>query len=358
MRGIPAVLTCPLDGAPEIARRRRTYTAQSQSENLGGKHMNRSARNLLGLSVAVPLAAALTATAAPANATDGPVSDLVYGTVGQVGPALPPVPVPAPVSGTAERTVEIATGTADGALASATRPGQRTGLPSSLPASAGSPVSPAARAACKVDAVRTIDGTRVTRLLPSGTMALTPGQDGAPISAPRSGSCLGAAGRTAGQRTASSGFPEPVGEAAKVPGRVVGRLTAVPKRVVHGKVGQVGGAAAALPNGRSGASGDGPLGDALTLGLPTDAASLRSAAPISMVVPRSLGARRAKPAPQSLAGEAGDALDQMHSQVGDVVNVLKTRERPSDTGRSGAGDGLVDGLSGPPVYLPKLPGVN
>ncbi|GAA2166130.1 hypothetical protein [Actinomadura napierensis] len=217
--------------------------------------MNRSARNLLGLSVAVPLAAALAAGAAPANAADGPVADLVYGTAGQVGPALPPVALPAPVPDTAGRAADLTTGTADGALASAARPGLRTGLSPRLPASRiASPAGTAssARAACRVDAVKAVDGTRVTRLLPRQSMALTPGRDAAPISAPRSGGCLGVTDRSAAR---SAGFPEPVGEAAKVPGRVVGRVTAVPKRVTGSKVGQVTGAAGALPNGRSAGSG-------------------------------------------------------------------------------------------------------
>ncbi|QKG24024.1 hypothetical protein ACTIVE_5667 [Actinomadura verrucosospora] len=233
--------------------------------------------------------------------------------------------------------------------------------PAARTASAG----PAARA-CRLDATKTVDGTRVTRLLPSRTMALTPGRDGAPISAPRSGNCLGAADRTASGPGLGSGLPAPVGEAAKVPGRVVGRVTSVPKRVVGSKVGKMGGGAVALPNARSGASGGGPLGDAVDLGLPGDASSLRSAAPISMVFPDGVGARRSRPAPQNLVGEANDTVNQMHSQVGSVVNVLKTRERPSDTGRAGdgglaggglPGQGLADGLSGPPVYLPKLPAV-
>ncbi|MEU9021019.1 hypothetical protein [Actinomadura sp. NPDC048394] len=329
--------------------------------------MNRSARNLLGLSAAVPLAAALALPAAPANAVQGPVADLVYGTVGQVGPALPPVAVPAPVSDTASRTVESAARTADGALAGATRSGRRAGLPRSLPVSR---TASDARA-CRLDPVKTVDGTRVTRLLPRQTMALTPGQDGAPISAPRSGGCVGPAARTASGPGVASGLPAPVGQAAAVPGRVVGRVTSVPKRVMHSKVGQVGGAAAALPNrrsaasGASAASGRGPLGDAVALGLPGDAASLRSAAPISMVFPDGAGLRRGKPAPQSLTGEANSTVNTMQSQVGDVVNVLKTRERPSDTGRAGTGladgglpaGGLADELSGPPVYLPKLPAV-
>ncbi|HEU5029537.1 MAG TPA: hypothetical protein VFV01_31820, partial [Spirillospora sp.] len=253
----------------------------------------------------------------------------------------------------------------DGALASATRSGRRTGLPRGLPVSR---TASGARA-CRLDPVKTVDGTRVTRLLPRQTMALTPGQDGAPISAPRSGSCVGPAARTASGPGVASGLPAPVGQAAAVPGRVVGRVTSVPKRVVHSKVGQMGGAAVALPNRRSaasGGSGRGPLGDAVALGLPGDAASLRSAAPISMVFPDgAAGLRRGKPAPQSLVGEANGTVNTMQSQVGDVVNVLKTRERPSDTGRSAAGlaggglpaDGLADGLSGPPVYLPKLPAV-
>ncbi|MDL4818286.1 hypothetical protein [Actinomadura opuntiae] len=316
--------------------------------------MNRSARNLLGLTVAVPLAAALTA-AAPANATEGPAADLVYGAVGQVGPALPPVAPPAPVPDAAGRAAALTTGTADGALRSAARPATRTGLAPSLPVSRTG-ARPAARAACKIDPVTTVDGTRVTRLLPRQTMTLTPGQDAAPISAPRSGSCLGSAARTTG-RPAASPFPAPVGEAAKVPGRVVGRVTAVPKRVTGSKVGKMAGAAAALPNGRSAASG-GPLGDAVTLGLPGDAASLRSAAPISMVLPDAAAARRGKPAPTSLVGETNDTVHEMHAQVGDVVNVLKTRERPSDTGRAASGDGLLGELHGPPVYLPRLPKVN
>ncbi|QKG24023.1 hypothetical protein [Actinomadura verrucosospora] len=96
--------------------------------------MNRSARKLLGLSAAAPLAAALTLAAAPAYAVQGPAADLVYGTVGQVGPALPPAPVPAPVSDAASRTAEAATGTADGALAAAPRPGG-AGLAPRLPPS-------------------------------------------------------------------------------------------------------------------------------------------------------------------------------------------------------------------------------
>ncbi|GAA0285516.1 hypothetical protein GCM10009527_096940 [Actinomadura nitritigenes] len=318
--------------------------------------MNRSARNLLGLSAAAPLAAALALSASPANAVQGPVADLVYGTVGQVGPALPPVAPPAPASDTASRTVESATGTADGAVASATRPGRGAGLGKGLPVSRTASVPGAAARACRTDPMKTVDGTRVTRLLPHQTMALTPGRDGAPISAPRSGSCLPATDRAASGPGAASGLPAPVGEAAKVPGRVVGRVTSVPKRVVRSKVGK------ALPNGRSaapGASGGGPLGDAVALGLPSDAASLRSAAPISMVVPDEAGLRRAEPAPQSLTGETGDTVNTMQSQVGSVVNVLKTRERPSGTRRAGDGgltaDGLVDGLYGPPVYLPRLP---
>jgi hypothetical protein len=333
--------------------------------------MNRSARNLLGLSAAAPLAAALALSAAPANAVQGPVSDLVYGTVGQVGPALPPVAVPAPVSDAASRTLETATGAADGALASATRSGRRTGLPQNLPVSRAASATSAARA-CRLDPVKAVDGTRVTRLLPRQAMALTPGQDAAPISAPRSGSCLGTAARTASGPAAASGLPAPVGQAAAVPGRVVGRVASVPKRVVHSKVGQMGGTGVALPNGRSAASpasGSGPLGDAVALGLPGDAAALRSAAPISMVFPDGAGLRRGEPAPQNLVGETDDTVNAMHAQVGDVVNVLKTRERPSDTGRAAAGGGLVgdggpagghgltDGLSGPPVYLPKLPAV-
>lgn len=290
--------------------------------------MNRSARNLLGLSAAAPLAAALALSAAPANAAQGPVADLVYGTVGQVGPALPPVALPAPVSDTASRTLESAAGTADGAVASAARPGRSAGLGKGLPVSrTASAAGPAARA-CRVDPMKTVDGTRVTRLLPHQTMALTPGRDGAPISAPRTGSCVGAANRTASGPGVASGLPAPVGEAAKVPGRVVGRVTSVPKRVVHSKVGK------ALPTGRSaasGASGGGPLGDAVALGLPGDASALRSAAPISMVFPDGAGLRRARPAPQSLTGEADDTVKTMQSQVGSVVNVLKTRERPSDT---------------------------
>ncbi|MBO2464263.1 hypothetical protein [Actinomadura violacea] len=337
--------------------------------------MNRSARKLLGLSAAAPLAAALTLAAAPANAVQGPAADLVYGTVGQVGPAMPPVAVPAPVSDAASRTAEAATGTADGALAAASRPGRGAGLAPRLPVSrtgsrtASGPAAAAARA-CRLDPMKTVDGTRVTRLLPSQTMSLTPGRDGAPISAPRSGGCLGAADRSASGPGIASGLPAPVGEAAKVPGRVVGRVTSVPKRVVGSKVGKMGGGAVALPNARSGAPGGGPLGDAVALGLPGDASSLRSAAPISMVFPDGAGARRSRPAPQNLVGEANDTVNQMHSQVGSVVNVLKTRERPSDTGRAGDGglvggglpadgpaDGLADGLSGPPVYLPKLPAV-
>lgn len=321
--------------------------------------MNRSARNLLGLSAAVPLAAALALSAPPANAVQGPVADLVYGTVGQVGPALPPVAPPAPVSDTASRTVESATGTADGAVASAARPGRSAGLGKGLPVSRTASVPSAAARACRIDPMKTVDGTRVTRMLPHQTMALTPGRDGAPISAPRSGSCLRATDRAASGPGAASGLPAPVGEAAKVPGRLVGRVTSVPKRVVRSKVGT------ALPAGRSaasGASGGGPLGDAVALGLPGDAASLRSAAPISMVVPDGAGLRRAKPAPQSLTGETGDAVNQMQSQVGSVVNVLKTRERPSGTRRAGDGgltaDGLADGLYGPPVYLPRLPAVH
>ncbi|MVZ99283.1 hypothetical protein F8568_002545 [Actinomadura sp. LD22] len=235
--------------------------------------MNRSARKLPGLSAASAVFAVSAVFAAPANAVQGPVADLVHGTAGQVGPALPPPAAAAPAS----------------------------------------------------------------------------------------------AARTASAPGAASGLPAPVGQAAAVPGRVVGRVTSVPKRVVHSKVGKMGGAA--LPTGRSAASGasrasgSGPLGDAVALGRPGDAAALRSAAPISMVFPDGAGLRRGKPAPRGLAGEADGTVKTAHSQVGSVVNVLKTRERPSDTGRAPGGltggglptDGLTDKLSGPPVYLPKLP---
>ncbi|MGP4022791.1 hypothetical protein [Actinomadura sp. 3N407] len=304
--------------------------------------MNRSVRNLLSISVLAPVAAAFAVAAAPANAAPGPSTTLFYESYAATAPAARTLPEP--VTEVAGQTAELTTGAVDGALQSA-------------PAGTGF-----RQAGCTLDPGKAVNSHAGTRL--PETPLIVPGQT--PVGGLAKGDCLGSASR-GDLRSAGDALPVPSGDsgelpgnAGDLPGRLLGNLTNLGGALNTGSLGGLAGGGTALPNGRY---AEAPL----SMPLPALPSTLGSAQPAGLPVGTTLfppAGRRARPGPaddvlgqaNKAVNQAGAGLDKTESSVGQVVEVLKARERVAARA-DGPLDGPVSLLDPSGLGLPGVPGL-
>ncbi|TDD81843.1 hypothetical protein E1293_17750 [Actinomadura darangshiensis] len=306
--------------------------------------MNRSARNLLSISVLAPVVAALAVAAAPANAAPGPSTALLYDAATAAAPVTRTLPDP--VLNTVGQTAEQGTGTVDGVLRAAP-------AASTLRAVPAAPGLGAGNARCTLNPGKTVNSKAGTSL--PRTPLQTAGRS--PLGGLPEGDCLGAAPGT-GRRAA---LPVPSDAAGRVPRTLLNDVGKVGTSVHNSKLGELGGAP--LPSGRRAGM---PLSMAvpgLTDGLPDVPSTLGSASPGGLPVGAALfppAGRIAAPEPSDdLVGQANDTVNQAgagvgetEENVGSVVDVLKAKDR---AGRPA--DGPLSMPSAPGLGLPDLPGI-
>ncbi|WP_067450220.1 hypothetical protein [Actinomadura macra] len=271
--------------------------------------MHRSARNLLSVSVLVPMAAALAVAVAPANATQGPSAEILYGTTAPVARSLPSDVVPVSAATPAAQVTGTATGTVDGVLKSKPK---RTPRPRTARTATGAH-------ACPLDQV-------------IGSFPVNAGN-------------LGGARRGCLERRAAGPSPKnPVDAAGNVvdsTGKVIGNATKATKQVQAGPLNKIAAVTRSasnspiLPDARR--TTDRPRGLNLMGVVP---GAVRSAEALGLPVSYSAlfppAAHRGltRPSPDDgVVDQAGDVVHEAGSGVdttrGQVVEVLKAADHAS-----------------------------
>ncbi|MFB4305184.1 hypothetical protein [Actinomadura sp. GTD37] len=317
--------------------------------------MKFSASSLVGAAVVAPFAAALAVAAVPASAAPadadaapGPSTALLYDAAAAANPAVRTLPEP--VVRTGGRTAEAATGAADGALrAMPGASGLRRGTDH-----------------CTLNPGKAVNSHAGTSLPETPLDAA--GQK--PLGGLPKGACLDATRAGARDRTSGTdALAGPVGTAGRA-------LSNVGGAVRGSTIGQIANAPSALPAGRRAAMPVSmALPDALPGGLPVDlpnvpaalAAAQPGGLPVGAVLfpPRERRAGSGTPVPSDevlgqangAVNKAGASIDQTEDGVGQVVDVLKTRDRGARRADGPLSNGPLSMPDASALGLPALPGI-
>ncbi|WUH99191.1 hypothetical protein OHR68_37725 [Spirillospora sp. NBC_00431] len=318
----------------------------------------------MSVSVIAPVVAAFAVTAAPANATTGPSTTLLYDTATAAAPVTRTLPDS--VVQTAGQTAELATGAVDETLKVA-------------------PVSPGLRSARSTTAGRcALNPGKTVKSHTGMSLPKTPLSSAAkgPLSGLPQGDCL-----QAGRRAGKDPLPLSPEGATKVPAVLLKDAGKVGGAVRKSQLGKLPAVGAAVPGKRrAGAPGaeragmplsmdlrdvSAPLGSGSAPGLSDITSALGSARPGDLPVGPTLfppAGRQARPGPSDdLVGKAnntvnqvGGHIDQTENGVGSVVEVLKTKKRGSakPAGRAAKpADGPLSLLDTPGIGLPDTSGI-